>query len=90
MVLSGCAASTATVKHGKVPANKDVIVTVQGAGAAVVTTKVVAPINIGVIEQHQTVTDIHIILTSNQDQVQNDTNGMIFTKCKAVVLAADL
>ena len=90
VVPSGCAASTATVKPGKVPANKDVIVTVQEVGADAVTTKVEVDINIGATELRQTATDFPTTLTLNLDQVQSVIRGTIFMKCKAAEPAVDL
>ena len=57
---NGCAVSVVIAKLGKALASKDVIETVQADGAAVVTTKVEALINIGVIKLLQMVTDILI------------------------------
>ena len=86
---NGCAASVVIVSLGKALANKDVTETVQEAGADVVTTKVAACINIGVIELLQTVMDILITLTFNKALAHVDMHGMTFTKCKAAEPAVD-
>jgi len=86
---NGCAASIVIVKLGKALANKDVIVTVQAAGADVVTTKVVALINIGVIELLQTAMVILITSTFLKVLALADMIGMTFTKCRAAAPAAD-
>ena len=86
---NGCAASVVIVKLGKALANKDVIVTVLAAGADVVTTKVVALINIGVIELLRTTMVILTTLMCSKDLAHADMHGMIYTKCKVVALAVD-
>ena len=89
MAQNGCAASIVIVKLGKALASKDVIETDQAAGADVVTTKVAALINIGVIELLQTITDSRITLTFNKDLAHADMHGTIYTKCKAAEPAVD-